>query len=630
MGVADGGGGAGPAKRFKTESDPLPAQQSRYSHGVGRAQIKTESSSGDDRPATNGLKLTVKLCHGGTAQAVSSGDKTASGGDVTARQPISACRGDDVTPRQPISGGGNVQPCQVRLVSNSVSDTPAVKVESKKFFPDLSPEMTSTELMSACEALGHNDGNISTSVLPTSELPYAPARKPRVALTKQELSPQTPCINIKDASEAFSQQLLQFCLHRPIVNIRNLAAACGVDLNLFSTKTLVEAHPNHPVEIRTQMEQGSDENWDPTMSEQVWYCTSHRSHTTLAKYAEYQAGTLLDWMEAGHKDINPIMNDFIGDSATRRMTKFGTNCDLSDERKWGTQLKALQKLPSWVRVVSSGNMLSHAGHQILGMNTVQEYLKVPCSRTPGHQENNNFPAININVGPGNSEWFGVPDDYWGEIQNMCQASGMDYLHGSWWPNMKELQEAGIPVFRFMQCPGDTVWINSGCVHWVQASGWCNNIAWNVGPLSGRSYRRCMERYEWNKSQKFQSIVPMVNLTWNLAKNLRTSDREVCRRIRTTLMHSVRQIVQSRSFADAMGIPTRYHGKKKNEPAHYCGVCDEETFDILFVKEGEKRHVPHCLRCARQQSPDLRGWICLEEYSLGDLLQIYDCFSLLLG
>ena len=34
------------------------------------------------------------------------------------------------------------------------------------------------------------------------------------------------------------------------------------------------------------------------------------------------------------------------------------------------------KLPCWLRVVSAGNMLSHIGHQILGMNTIQLYMKV--------------------------------------------------------------------------------------------------------------------------------------------------------------------------------------------------------------------------------------------------------------
>ncbi len=100
--------------------------------------------------------------------------------------------------------------------------------------------------------------------------------------------------------------------------------------------------------------------------------------------------------------------------------RFGTNVDLSDEKKWKTQLQELMKLPPFARVVSAGNMLSHVGHVILGMNTVQLYMKCPGCRTPGHQENNNFCSVNINIGPGDCEWFGVPDEYWGVIQRLCE------------------------------------------------------------------------------------------------------------------------------------------------------------------------------------------------------------------
>lgn len=66
-------------------------------------------------------------------------------------------------------------------------------------------------------------------------------------------------------------------------------------------------------------------------------------------------------------------------------------------------------------------------------------------------------------------------------------------------------------------------MNAGCVHWVQAVGWCNNIAWNVGPLTARQYQLAIERYEWNKLQSFKSIVPMLHLSWNLARNIKVSD-----------------------------------------------------------------------------------------------------------
>jgi histone demethylase len=37
--------------------------------------------------------------------------------------------------------------------------------------------------------------------------------------------------------------------------------------------------------------------------------------------------------------------------------RFGTNVDLSDERKWRVQVAELQKLPPFVRLISAGNMV---------------------------------------------------------------------------------------------------------------------------------------------------------------------------------------------------------------------------------------------------------------------------------
>ena len=501
----------------------------------------------------------------------------------------------------------------------------------------LSVQMSSTELVRAVEAMGFNDGNISTSLYLT-EGKEQPRVKEELPLKKEELSPATPCIFMNSKEEAFSPQLFQMLLQTPIAVVRNLCAknVCDIDLGLFSTKTLTELHPNHPIEIRSQVEQCSDENWDANFEKQVWYCTSSRSHTTLGKYAEYQAGDLQEaYMEAeksGKKfEVNPKLPFALDPQASRRTLKFGTNLDLSGESKWSTQLDALNKLPSWARVVSATNMLSHIGHQILGMNTVQLYMKVPCSRTPGHQENNNFCAINVNIGPGDSEWFGVPDNYWGSLQQICKKNNVNYLHGSWWPNVDELREAGIPVYRFMQKPGDLVWINTGCVHWVQAAGWCNNIAWNVGPLTTTQYRAAMERYEWNKTQKYQSIVAMCFLSWNLARNIQVTEPNVYNDIRKTLQQSIRQIVQTLNFVRSKGCKVRFHGHRQHESAHYCGICEEEVFNVLLIRDCEKRHVVHCLKCAKSPNiggPEMKGIIALVQYPLKELLEIYDNFQLL--
>lgn len=74
------------------------------------------------------------------------------------------------------------------------------------------------------------------------------------------------------------------------------------DLGLFSTKSLVEANAEHAVEVRTQVQQPADENWDPSGSAQTWPCESSRSHTTIAKYAQYQASSFQESLQV---DIFP-------------------------------------------------------------------------------------------------------------------------------------------------------------------------------------------------------------------------------------------------------------------------------------------------------------------------------------
>lgn len=51
------------------------------------------------------------------------------------------------------------------------------------------------------------------------------------------------------------------------------------------------------------------------------------------------------------------------------------------------------------------------------------------------------------------------------------------------------------------------------------------------------------------------------------------------------------------------------------------------FNILFIREQEKRHVVHCMDCAKKQAPGLEGFVTLEEYKMTDLCQVFDNFQL---
>ena len=121
----------------------------------------------------------------------------------------------------------------------------------------------------------------------------------------------------------------------------------------------------------------------------------------------------------------------------------------------------------------------------------------------------------------------------------------------------------------------------------------------------RQYVAAIERYEWNKSQRYQSIVAMVYLTWNMAQNIQVrpiylfstdrfissyfdltpfsiqvSDPDLYVAMKTTLMRSLQQSVLMKQFALQRNIPVRFHGHGPNEPVNYCLVCEEEV-QIIF-------------------------------------------------
>lgn len=523
----------------------------------------------------------------------------------------------------------------------------AVKVNLQELNACFNKHMTASQLEKQCavESLGH--------LVPTMTLlddyngPNFPGRDgPK--LSRDKLLPTVKFVTVRSAEEALSEKVKKFCTSHPITIVRNMCNALKVDMTLFSTKLLTQSNPEHTIEVRTQFQQSSDENWDADKLRQIWRCESHRGHTTVSRYAQYQSETYVESLKnklkqkGAHLELPELKEIEFSDSDSdsqqptteaqkpkrqRRSSnfktiKFGTNLDLSDHKKWGTQLDELQKLPPFTRVVDESNMLSHVGHTILGMNTVQLYMKVPGSRTPGHQENNNFCSVNINIGPGDCEWFGVDDAYWGDIHALCERNGTSYLFGSWWPLQEDLLAANIPVYRFTQKPGDMVFVNAGCVHWVQASGWCNNVAWNIGPFNVEQFRLGVERYEWNRMQGFKSIVPMLHLTWNLARNvtfidvkhvpkklLRTiatkneslmekvlrlqrlgdkatdEDRnapirniqpveeELFQWIRSCLMTSLRSVERQRRFVQRLDKAIIFHGRNDDEVTYYCNTCD---------------------------------------------------------
>ncbi|ESO01127.1 hypothetical protein HELRODRAFT_82278 [Helobdella robusta] len=449
-----------------------------------------------------------------------------------------------------------------------------------------------------------------------------------------KLYPSVPSIYLESKKDVFSIELQQYCYSQSVCVVRGLAGILKLDLGLFSTKTLVELNPDHRVEVRSQVLQAPDDNYNAS-GEQVWWCDSTRSYTTIARYAHYQAASFQESLKEedekskGHWKEKESDDDSVSSTSKikRTMIKFGTNIDLSDENKWRVQLQELTKLPAFARVVSASNLLSHIGYNILGVNTVQLYMKVPGSRTPGHQENNNFCGVNINIGPGDCEWFAVPHQYWGSLYRLCQRNNVNYLTGSWWPNLNDLRDNHIPVYRFIQKPGDLVWLGPGTIHWVQSVGWCNNIAWNVGAPIWKQFQLSMNSYAYNKIEHFKSIVPMIHLSWNLARNIKIVDAQLYEMIRRTLLYTLDACCQKMKFIEGLKMNVEYQQKNDHDPVAYCDVCQIEIFNLVFTKTLDKDGKMYCYNCARKCSGQLQNFNVFMQNKIQNLYEVINNFQL---
>ncbi|GMR32046.1 hypothetical protein PMAYCL1PPCAC_02241 [Pristionchus mayeri] len=474
------------------------------------------------------------------------------------------------------------------------------------------------------------------------ESPPPTLPKPKTRDPEEKLKRPTPVINIETRKDVMSLELQKFCEGSPIALIHGLTTQLRMDLSLFSTKHMMEYFPMEQIEIRDQLKMDPDVNVTVN-GEPTWECTSEKKWSTIGDYGAYQISHFKASLKEDSEKVRAEKNNkYGGDSqAKRRRTqnaipdetrqfqviKFGTNIDLSDDVKYKRQLTELAKMPPFCRIIAGCNLLSHLGHTVLGMNSAQMYMKVPGNRTTAHVENNCLASVNINVGPGDCEWFGVPYEYWSAVNELCTKEGVNFLKNPWWPNFQQLINEGIPVYRFTQKAGDLVWVGPGCIHWVQATGYCNNVAWNVGPISYNQLAMAAHQYEWNKLQKYTSLVPMQHLFWQLAKNVRVTQPRVYMLIRGMLIRSLCYAKFVATWAESkLHMSIMSQPKKQGDGALYCKDCLVEVWNVIFARELKEKFQVYCAHCVLKHK-DENGIHVIQQIPFPELVTIYNDFQL---
>ncbi|TSV15222.1 Lysine-specific demethylase 6B [Bagarius yarrelli] len=162
---------------------------------------------------------------------------------------------------------------------------------------EISINNSAAEIIRACKDVEVKGRFRESYLLPS--LSVKPVLNVESQIPRDKLNPPTPSIYLESKRDAFSPVLLQFCTDpkNPVTVIRGLAGSLRLNLGLFSTKSLVEANADHTVEVRTQVQQPADENWNTSGSAQTWPCESSRSHTTISKYAQYQASSFQESLQ---------------------------------------------------------------------------------------------------------------------------------------------------------------------------------------------------------------------------------------------------------------------------------------------------------------------------------------------
>jgi hypothetical protein len=81
----------------------------------------------------------------------------------------------------------------------------------------------------------------------------------------------------------------------------------------------------------------------------------------------------------------------------------------------------------------------------------------------------------------------------------------------------------------------------------------------------------------------------------MARNIRVTDVQLYRAMKTTMMRSLRQSTLMKMYALERDVPVRFHGHGLNEPVNYCMVCEEEVRPQINMHKKHNGIVPKLAR-----------------------------------
>ncbi|PIC21201.1 hypothetical protein B9Z55_026128 [Caenorhabditis nigoni] len=348
-----------------------------------------------------------------------------------------------------------------------------------------------------------------------------------------------------------------------------------------------------------------------------------------------------------------VMKKKVPKSAT--LLSFGTNVDLTGEAS-EEQEKNCAKLPDSLAPAGRGTLLNLAYEKIPGLNDVQMYLKPPAARTTGHFESNSIGSININLGPGDCVWFAIPAEFsqsLGKILRNHRArkdTQRSAFAQTWWPNEEECIKEGIVFHKFVQKPGQLVYVCIGTYHWVQSDGYTANVSWNVMQPSFHqmAVAAIMNDHYLDLGCDNHSIVPIEYISWNMVISQEPVEEKDFRKLlKVIMMRSLANLQATLDFInnkkerddknkkkkkttvalirmEKTGVNPMTFGQDEDAVAR-CKSCAQVLFNFVPVNE---ENVILCFKCIHTKKGLNTNKInVIQCYDLDYLVSVFDGFQI---
>ncbi|CAO4364451.1 unnamed protein product [Caenorhabditis nigoni] len=399
--------------------------------------------------------------------------------------------------------------------------------------------------------------------------------------------------------------------------IRGLDKVIGFNNSEFTVEALSKLAPDYPLILLRNIPSQSFYNWHTLINSESdqeqpkqWRCYGYRHYVrlheftthfkTMMKASEQAYKQILDTPDNSEEILKVLKEKYFKDqipmgedSKTHRaatIVAFGSNMDLDKEQIFPNQAKEVKKFPSFLAPAGENNLLSFSYESIGGLNKPQMYLKFPCCRTPAHFENSNLGSINHNIGPGDCLWFGIPLEFSGAFQKLLKkklystakhrAKLYEYEH---WPSEADCIQYGIPVQKFIQKPGDTVYVGIGTYHWVQSLGFTTNVSWNVGHPT---FNQIAQTAIINDNYIANVAIPLMGLEttmWNMIMEKSVALDEPTKAIvKRILMRSLFKAKRDYKHAKKEKLHVIYDEEKELNPVERCFnmKCKAELFNSI--------------------------------------------------